>query len=148
MFVVAICLTACNAPKQVGPKAVAHWAYAPASLAVHPLCRFTDHGSLIVHVKLLDGDGYSCRGVGKLHLNVTTTENRSLNNTTIQLDNPEINRNHFDDVTRTYRIPVSGVPHTINKVGVYATFEGADESPMKSESYTVVRKQNKNPEGK
>ena len=133
-------MTSCSLPKQVGPKPVQNWAYAPAAIKVHPLSRFVGDGTLIVHVKLLDGDGYSCRGVGLLKINVSTSQNRSLGNKTVQLDDPEVNRDHFDNVTRTYRIPISGVPDHIDRVSVQATFKGTDDSTTKSGTHTVVKR--------
>ena len=136
----AIFMTSCSSPKQVGPKPVLHWAYAPAAIKVHPLSRFITDGNLIVHIKLLDGDGYSCRGIGYLQINVSTTQNLGLGNKAVQLDDPVVNRDHFDNVTRTYRIPVSGIPDHEDRVSVQATFKGTDDSPIKSGTHTVVRR--------
>ena len=138
--VVAVFMTSCNTPKQVGPKPVSNWAYAPVAIKVHPLSRFAREGNLIVHVKLLDGDGYSCRGVGSLQVNVSTSQNRDLKSNTVRLDDPEVNREHFDNVTRTYRIPLTGITSSEDRISIQVTFTGTDDSPIKSGSYTVVKR--------
>jgi len=134
-------LTACAGPKQVGPKPISnHWAYAPDTLKIHPLSRFNHDGELVVHASLLDGDGFACRGVGTLIVAVATPSNTNPVTITIQLEDPEVNRNYFDDVTRTYRIPVADVAEDIDRVVVRTTFTGLQEEPIKSDTYTVTRK--------
>ena len=102
-------MTSCESPSQLGPKAVSNWAYAPTTIQVHPLSRFSDQDQLIVHTKLLDGDGFACRGVGTLHVHVTSGGNQTIAEETVHLDDAETNRKHFDGVTRTYRIPIQVV---------------------------------------
>ena len=133
-------MSTCAEPKQIGPRAVSDWAYAPDSIKVHPLSRFTHDGKLVVHATLLDGDGFACRGVGTLNITISTTSISQQNSNTIHLEDSEENRKYFDYVTRTYRIPIKSVAAELDKVTVKVTFTGVKEEPLKSDTYTVVRK--------
>ena len=131
-------MTSCESPSQIGPKAVSNWAYAPTTIQVHPLSRFADQDQLVVHMKLLDGDGFSCRGVGTLHVHVTSSGNQTIAEETVRLDDAETNRKHFDSVTRTYHIPIR-VGNKEERVVVRVTFSGTGSIPLKSETRSIVR---------
>ena len=127
----------CSTPKSAGPRKASNWAYAPVSVNVHPLSRFRIPTVIFVHVELLDGDGFSCRGVGILHVVVSTPRGAIIETKSVKLDDPDINRMRFDEVTRTYRIRIDTLPDDIDRVSVRATFDAIGESPIRSAPRTI-----------
>ena len=147
---VAMFFSGCNiGPELQGPKPASHWAYAPATIAVHPLSRFRnptipeEERLIVVHVVLLDGDGFACRGVGELTVSLTNEQHATLSTETVDLEDSEINRLRFDNVTRSYRIHFSHLPELIDRVWIQATFLSSGEDPMKSKRQLLVSHQQK-----
>ncbi len=142
-FVVALFCVGCSMNK-LGPKETKyHSAYAPNSVEINPLSRFRNSSDpdkermIIVHVEFRDGDDFACRGIGLLHITLTDLDGNSLVTETISLDNPSVNRQHFDSVTRTYRVHFNKVPENLTQATVRATFAQEDENPIRSKSYTI-----------
>ena len=102
--------------KQVGPTSVTaagymqRAIYTPITVNIHQLSGIrTDGGdgtgaAVVLHVSFLDGDGFMCRGVGTLFVETVSESDNRIETTTYDLRDPEINRELFDMVTRTYRI--------------------------------------------
>jgi len=128
--------------KQIGPRQVTEWAYAPNTIAVHPLSRIRidENGNpgVIAHIVMRDGDGFACRGVGMLNVRITNTRGEFVSEKTINLQNPEVNRTCFDAVTRTYRIPFSGVEPNTKEVLLQGIFTSDGEEVLKSKTTTLV----------
>lgn len=149
MLAVAMFVTGCSTtPESSGPKPVSHWAYAPTSVVVHPLSRFSlpknsnnpaEERMIVVHVVLLDGDGFACRGVGELVVTVTSDQHAHLSTETVDLTDPDINRLRFDNVTRSYRVHFNHLPDTCDNVWISATFTADLEKPIKSERHMLVK---------
>ena len=136
-------------PALHGPKPASHWAYAPAKIAVHPLSRFRnptnpeEERMIVVHVVMLDGDGFACRGVGELTVSLTNEQHANLSIETVDLEDSYINRLRFDDVTRSYRIHFSHLPELIDRVWIQATFLASGEDLIKSKRHLLVSHQQK-----
>ena len=117
------------------------WAYAPESMSIHPLSRFSSDNSVTVHLSMLDGDGFACRGIGSLEVHLTSPSGMLVKKITHQLDDPELNRTLFDKVTRTYRIPVELPPTELAypKLTAKANFNQSHRSSIKSNSYLIEK---------
>ena len=149
MLAVAMFAAGCSTtPASGGPRPVSQWAYAPTSVIVHPLSRFSlpsnprnpaEERLIVVHVVLLDGDGFTCRGVGELVVTVTNNQHAHLSTETVDLTDPEINRLRFDNVTRSYRVHFNHLPDTCDRVWISATFKEEGEKAIKSERHELVR---------
>ena len=137
-------------PELRGPKPATHWAYAPASIVVHPLSRFRNPNNpeeermIVVHVVLLDGDGFACRGVGELVVSLTNDQHANLSTETVDLEDSDINRLRFDNVTRSYRIHFDRLPEMIDRVWIQATFLASGEDTIKSKRHLLVNHQKNN----
>jgi len=143
IFLIAIvALTSrCSSKVAKGPIKVTALAYAPVSINVHPLSRFVkgeNDPSFIIHVQLLDGDGFACRGLGKLILSLTNNEGTQVESELFNLEDTTMNTSLFDGVTRTYRIPWSKMPSN-DKVIISATFKNKSSEPIKSNTLIVER---------
>ena len=95
--------------KQIGPKRAANWAYAPNTITLHNLSRIRSgekagNAKIILHVAFLDGDGFACRGLGELQIEINSASGKTTDTKRFDLRNEETNRELFDAVTRTYRI--------------------------------------------
>jgi len=91
--------------------------------------------AILVHVEFKDGDGFACRGVGNLFIAVDTASGNKTK--TFKLNDPEVNRELFDSVTRTYRIELPTSPN-VKLVKVQATFNASDEEVLSSKKKTLV----------
>jgi len=98
---------------------------------------------IVVHVVLLDGDGFACRGVGELTVSLTNEQHANLSTETVDLEDSYINRLRFDDVTRSYRIHFSHLPELIDRVWIQATFLASGEDSIKSKRHLLVSHQQK-----
>ncbi len=118
------CLGAC-APGSSGERfqldaASAQWPYAPASIRVHPISRIkydraTGQAIVQARIEFLDPDGFSTRGVGKLTISLTgpSDEGVMLMSKTeweCDLNDLELNRQYYDEVTRTYQVTLKLTP--------------------------------------
>jgi hypothetical protein len=134
-------------PELSGPKPASHWAYAPATVAVHPLSRFRNPTNpqekrmIVVHVMFLDGDGFACRGVGELTVSLTSEQHANLSTETLDLEDSDINWKRFDNVTRTYRVHFDHLPETVDRVWIQATFLASGEGSIKSKRHLLVSRQ-------
>ena len=142
LLIVAVASTShCSSKVIKGPIRVATLAYAPVSINVHPLSRFSSKNSdssFIIHVQLLDGDGFACRGLGKLVISIANNEGDKVESELFNLEDTKMNTALFDGVTRTYKIPWDKVPSN-NKVVITATFENKFSDPIKSNTLIVER---------
>ncbi len=143
LLTVAMFFCGCSVgPKQIGPRRATEWAYAPNTIAVHPLSRIRvdENGetSVIAHIAMRDGDGFACRGVGMLTIRITNTQGELIGEKTVDLQSQEVNRSCFDAVTRTYRLPFSTVNPSTKEVRIRATFTSGGEQTLKSKRATLV----------
>ena len=143
LLTLALFFCGCSfAPKQVGPKPTHQWAYAPDSVVIHPLSRIrateTEHATIIVHISLHDGDGFACRGVGILNVKATTPNGEFLGEEVIDLQDAEMNRQYFDQVTRTYRVEFDAISKDIKRAQVQASFKGTGDGLLKSKTSTLI----------
>ena len=122
-------LTGCGSPGSPGPgpatepteiTAMTAWPYWPQRVRVHPLTRLVtgDPASpkvLEARIELLDPDGDTTKGVGALTLELRANEDggRPVAGWSIALDDPEVNRLHYDQVTRTYLMRLELEPDAI-----------------------------------
>lgn len=153
MLVVVVFVAGCStAPNWGGPRPVSNWAYAPTSIVVHPLSRFSipsnsnnpaEEQMIVVHVVLLDGDGFACRGVGELVVTVSNDQHAHLSTETVDLGDPEINRLRFDNVTRSYRVHFNHLPDTCDRVWIRAMFTANGEDSIKSDRLLLVKRPTK-----
>ena len=110
-----MCFCGCSSTqKQIGPKRAANWAYAPNTVAVHQLSRIRTNpdpskATIVVHVEFLDGDGFACRGVGELFVEIVSASGKTTDTKAFDLRDAATNRELFDAVTRTYRIELDTV---------------------------------------
>ena len=110
-------------------------------MSIHPLSRFANSNNVVVHLSMLDGDGFACRGIGSLEVHLTSPSGMLVKKITHQLDDPELNRTLFDKVTRTYRIPIE-LPETdlaYPKLTAKASFNQSHRSAIKSNSYLIEK---------
>jgi hypothetical protein len=143
----AMFIAGCSSvPKPVGPRQAFNWAYAPNSIIVHPLSRFSNPSNpsnpaedrmIVVHVVLLDGDGFACRGVGKLIVSVTNDQHSLLATEMVDLGDPHINRQRFDSVTRSYRVHFNHLADACDRLWIRATFTGDGEKAIKSDRHLL-----------
>ena len=91
------------------------WPYWPAEMRIHPLTRLvidTDTGETVIEVRieLLDIDGYTTRGCGQLRIDLhdalSGAPGQAMRTWELDLRDPAVNRNRYDDVTRTYMFPL------------------------------------------
>ncbi len=110
-------------------------------MSIHPLSRFTDNNTVLVHLLMLDGDYFACRGIGTLEVHLTNPSGLLVKKISHQLDDPELNRTLFDKVTRTYRIPIA-LPTTdlaYSKLTAKANFNQSHRGVIKSNSYLIEK---------
>lgn len=85
--------------------------YEPEQISVHPLTRYwisgTGEREVEARIELLDRDGYPTRGIGRLELDLESKDGRRVETWILPLSDLEINRSHFDEVTRTYLVRLS-----------------------------------------
>ena len=99
---------------------------------------------IVVHIVLLDGDGFACRGVGSLTVSLTNDQHVNLSTETVDLEDSDINRSRFDHVTRSYRIHFNNLPEMIERVWIQGTFLANGEELIKSKQYLLVNHQKNN----
>jgi hypothetical protein len=143
LLTVAMFFCGCSsAPKQIGPKLTEQWAYAPNSIHIHPLSRIrvteSEDTAIVVHVSLLDGDGFACRGNGILSVKATTPSGGFLVEKIVDLQEEATNREHFDQVTRTYRVQFESIPSDIKRAQLHASFAVAGDAILKSKTVTLI----------
>lgn len=125
-LIICSCLGAC-APGTSGDRfavdaTTAQWPYAPASIRVHPLSRIKidrETGLEIVQARIefQDVDGFSTRGLGQLTISLTGPSNggvmlMSKTEWECNLNDPQLNRQYYDEVTRTYQMTLKLTPQT------------------------------------
>jgi hypothetical protein len=143
LLTVAMFFCGCSStPKQVGPKLTEQWAYAPNSIHIHPLSRIriteSEDATIIVHISLLDGDGFACRGIGILTVKATTPSGDFLSEKIVDLQEAATNREHFDQVTRTYRVQFESISSDIKRTQLRASFTVAGDEVLKSNTATLI----------
>ena len=144
-MVVCLFINGCTfANKQVGPKPTAkHWAYAPSNIEIHPLSRFRnpkvsdEENLIVVHIEMVDGDGFACRGVGVLKVTLIGANGQVLATESIELQDATINRQRFDPVTRTYQAHFSSIPIGLEHVTATATFTALDKTSITSQTHAI-----------
>ncbi|MBC8523437.1 hypothetical protein H8D29_05870 [PVC group bacterium] len=136
---ILVCSGCKSGSKQVGPSLVEAWAYAPESLAVHPLSRFgvpvgNEHAKeIFVHIEFQDGDGFPCRAVGELVLAISGSSIRDTVKS-VDLADATTNRKRFDGITRTYLVRFNEIPVDLTNVRVSAMFTRNDGKKMRATS--------------
>lgn len=98
----------------------ADWPFAPTSIRIHPISRIKmdrESGDAVVQarVELLDPDGFPTRGLGTLSLTLSGQSDdgvmlMSQTQWECDLDDLELNRQYYDEVTRTYLIKLELSP--------------------------------------
>ncbi len=145
-----MCIGGCSSSqKQIGPKNAANWAYAPHTVAIHNLSRIRSgedlaKAKLVLHIAFLDGDGFACRGIGELQVELVPASGKKLKTERFDLRDEMINLELFDAVTRTYRIEVD-TPASAESVNVRASFY-ADGEVLHSKQKRLVNFANRNEE--
>lgn len=133
----------CSSTKQVGPIQAGNWAYAPHHVEIHPLSRFRTPANpqeelmIVVHVEFTDGDGFACRGIGKLSVTITGANGNHVETTSVDLEDQDENRLRFDPVTRTYRIRFNNVNADYARVTAQATFTAKGDKPIRSKLHAI-----------
>ncbi|MDG2423313.1 MAG: hypothetical protein P8M22_04980 [Phycisphaerales bacterium] len=111
LVLVAACVERAARTSQLPTGVRGTFPYEPERISVHPLTRYwvSPTGDLEVEarIELLDPDGYPARGIGRLELDLESQNGRRVETWILVLSDPEINRSHFDDVTRTYLVRLS-----------------------------------------
>ena len=87
---------------------------------------------------MLDGDGFACRGVGVLTVQIGAANGDVLDVEVINLQDAKINRSYFDAVTRTYQIESYSLPQSTGRVALSATFLSAGERSIQSNTSTLI----------
>jgi len=136
--------TGCSSSKRINPKQSGEWAYAPYRVEIHPLSRIKiaddseDKSLIVVHVEFTDQDGYSCRGVGVLSVTLTDLQGNVMGSESVLLQYPDINRQRFDPVTRTYQVHFNNLQKGCNGVLAKAMFTPLGDKSMRSRSYRIL----------
>ena len=96
------------------------WPYAPTAIRVHPISRIKldrETGVAVVQARIefQDPDGFSTRGVGKLTISLTGPSRdgvmlMSKTEWECDLNDLELNRQYYDEVTRTYQVTLQLTP--------------------------------------
>ena len=96
------------------------WPYAPASIRVHPISRIkydrtTGLAVVQARIEFRDPDGFSTRGVGSLTISLTGPSDEgvmliSKTEWKCDLNDLELNRRYYDEVTRTYQVTLELTP--------------------------------------
>jgi len=142
-FAVVLFCANCSSPKQVGPKLAGNWVYTPYEIEIHPLSRFRnttnpdEETMIVVHVEFRDGDGFACRGMGALSVSIIGANGTLLATELVSLQDPEVNRQRFDSVTRTYRVHFNKIPKGCKRVTAKASLSTTGEKTIKSQSRTI-----------
>ncbi len=144
LLTVMLCYSCSTQSKQTGPTIEqGYWAYAPATINIHPLSRFDlptssdEEAMIVIHIELLDGDGFACRGVGSLKVSIDEPSKGASAMEIVPLNNPQVNRQRFDPVTRTYRIHFNNVSDTMKNVVARASFISNDGKTIRSKKYKI-----------
>ena len=133
----------CSSQKRLGPKQSGDWAYAPHTVAVHPLSRFKnpvdgeEEPTLVVHVEFADGDEFACRAVGELSVTITDSRGTVLGTQVVHLEDPNENYLRFDPVTRTYLVLFNNISEKRNLISARATFTSTTEKPIRSTQHII-----------
>ncbi len=150
--IAAGCVVACagcssNAPR-IEPARVAD-RFRPVDLSVHPVShvRVREDGTATVEaaIELVDADGFSVRGAGTLKLEFHQGDRHgeaimSQQPWSIDLNDPNINADRFDPMTRTYLVPeVTAVESLPRSPHLTATLYRNGHEPLRdSMSLTVL----------
>ncbi|MBT8484267.1 MAG: hypothetical protein KJO43_01725 [Phycisphaerae bacterium] len=123
-------LTADPAPGQIVDTLTPVWPYWPVRLRVHPLTRLVtnargDAHLLEARIELFDRDDDGVKGVGQLAVElraagVSGTDGHAVAGWAVDLADPETNRLHFDQVTRTYLLRLELEPEQLPEHPVLA----------------------------
>ncbi|MBC23029.1 MAG: hypothetical protein CMJ32_03820 [Phycisphaerae bacterium] len=85
------------------------WPYQPVSMTFHPLSRFRIVDGVPsfvqIRIELSDRDGKPTRTDGHLVLEVQAVDDE-IRQVSLDLTDPKINSEHWDDITMTYFIPL------------------------------------------
>ncbi len=133
----------CSSQKRLGPKQTGDWAYAPHTVAIHPLSRFKnpvdteEESTLVVHVEFADGDDFACRAVGELSVTITDVQGAVLGTQMVHLEDPNENYLRFDPVTRPYLVLFNNISEKCNLINARATFTSTNEKPVRSMQHTI-----------
>lgn len=136
-----IALTACLAPAAMlgscgvrpppshasGAPAVNAGPFAPTSIRIHPLTRLDRDakGRVIIacHIEFRDTWGDTCKGVGRLRIELYRTTGGRGSTAGVQdlrwdIDLADLSRNAalYDPATRTYRLPLGNLPGWVEQV--------------------------------
>ena len=145
-----MCAGGCSSShKQIGPKNAANWAYAPNTITLHNLSRIRSgedlaKAKLVLHIAFLDGDGFACRGIGELQIEIVSASGKTTDTKRFDLRNAVANCELFDAVTRTYRIEFDTLA-SVESVNVRASFY-ADGDVLHSKQKRLVNFANVNEE--
>ena len=78
------------------------------------------------------------RGVGILNVKATTPSGEFLGEEDINLQDAGINRQHFDQVTRTYRVKFDALSKDVKRAQVQASFKGIGDELLISKTSTLI----------
>lgn len=133
-------LAGCNAPRPTIPATGARgelWnPFAPAAMRIYPLTHLdrddAGRARIICHIDLRDAWGESVRGVGMLRVLLYRPAGELSGRLDeqelawdIDLNDLDLNTSFYDRATRTYRVPLVGVPGWVEEMLV-AEEEGRD----------------------
>jgi hypothetical protein len=91
----------------------AEWPFWPYRMRIHPLSHFVkdrDSGDLLIETRIEfeDAEGNTCKGVGLIGIELYSADveqfvsSEAISSWSTDLGDLDVNRDHYDDVTRTY----------------------------------------------
>ena len=149
VLLLASCLTGCSPSVEGGAAMDAsngdtvRWPYWPQRMRLHPLTRLavdakTGLTVIETRVELFDHEGDTTKGCGQLRVDLhdasDTSGDEPLATWNRDLRLPEVNRQYFDDVTRTYLLRLELEPAELpGRPELRAFFLSADGQRMRAE---------------
>jgi hypothetical protein len=125
-----------NATLDVAEPALREWPYWPRRMRIHPLTQFAtnrDTGQLIIEARIefFDEHGHTCKGVGQVLLDLHATgsgrNSEPLETWALDLVDPAVNYDHYDELTRTYLFRLEFDPRVLpERPELWAYFRSAD----------------------
>lgn len=126
------------------------WPYWPRRMRIHPLSQLAtdrDTGQLVIETRIefLDRHGHTCKAVGQVLIDLHETggaRNREpLETWVLDLGDASVNRDHYDELTRTYLFRLDFDPQILpERPELWGYFRSADGRRFQAEEVFELRK--------
>jgi len=127
----------------------ADWPYWPRRMRIHPLTQLAtdrDTGQLVIEtrVEFFDSLGHTTKGIGQVLVDLhaaRSAETEPLETWALNLADPQVNADHYDDLTRTYLFRLEFDPLVLpDRPEIRAYFRSSDGRRLQAEQPFQLKK--------